>query len=182
MKFGKPEEREKLERELVDFAEWAKPWQLALWIPARRMKLKVAGVLVDQGKIVSPLDQMGIRPATEIYQAHENLWEIRVYAHRDLKDDSKASGIILARLSERLQMVVYDRFGTPVEKPLAVAVRAVAEAKWQTESRRLELLERAERELGAVPTLVARLPSGISTFRSLEDRVSSIADALEAGE
>jgi HD superfamily phosphohydrolase len=179
-KFGGRAQRSALELEIARYVGLGDPWKLAVWLPAPRMKLKVAGVLVDQGHgAVSPLDRAGNSRATEIYDAHENLWEIRVYAHPDVHKDGLLSQKILSALGDQLGVQVKDRDGTSVPPSLEIAVRLVAEERWRSEERFDELRKKA---LHAQDNLLASHRLGAQTFDQLQSQISTMANELSGSD
>ena len=101
-RFGTREARRDLEQRAAHFAGLAGDWQLVLWLPAPKMRLKVAEVLVDTDGLITPLDKVGNERAQEIYNAHRNLWAISIYAHPNVAADPATVQVIRAFLSEEL--------------------------------------------------------------------------------
>jgi HD superfamily phosphohydrolase len=173
-KFGGRAQRGDLEREVARYVGVPETWKLAIWLPAPRMKLKVAGVLVDQGSgVISPLDRAGNSRATEIYDSHENLWEIRVYAHPVIDADVLLSQKILSALGDQMGVQVKDRKGVPVPPSLDIAVRLVAEHRWKSDERFNELKQKALQA-----KLASHSPDSSQTFKALQAQILTLANKL----
>jgi hypothetical protein len=103
-----PDARRRAEQQAARFAEVGPAWHILLWIPPPDMRLKVAGVLVDDGleiqRFVDREKETGKRRGVDIYEAHEQLWEVTVYAHPALARRSPACRLVLASLSADLDL------------------------------------------------------------------------------
>jgi len=97
--------RRRLEQRAARFAGVDPAWYVALWVPPPNMRLKVADVLVDDGrevrKFVEREGELHQRGA-DIYRLHERLWEVSVYVHRALTAEQQDK--VLASLSADLDM------------------------------------------------------------------------------
>jgi HD superfamily phosphohydrolase len=81
-RWGRPDERRKLEEEAAEWAGLEHRWQVLLWIPPPSMRMKIAEVLVDDGAGILTFFQYedkGKKRGQDIYDAHEALWEIAIY-------------------------------------------------------------------------------------------------------
>jgi HD superfamily phosphohydrolase len=100
-----------IEEEVSSFVGLQHRWHVLLWIPSPKMRLKAADVLVDDGSTVAVLqhrDRIGENRGREIYDAHESLWSIGVYAHPDVAQNSELCHQVLAWLSVRLGGIQWE--------------------------------------------------------------------------
>lgn len=102
--YGTPQVRRRIETRAAAFAGIEKAWWVVLWLPPPKMKLKLAEVLVDDGKgIKTFVEREGDQGrGTEIYRAHEQLWAVSVYMHRNVSDEQ--CRLALASLSADLEL------------------------------------------------------------------------------
>lgn len=87
--YGTPKGRRVMERRAAAFAGLEKAWWVVIWLPPPKMKLKLAEVLIDDGRGIKSFVEREDRAGgqgrgPEIYRAHENLWAVSVYTHRDV--------------------------------------------------------------------------------------------------
>ncbi len=71
-------------------------WKFALWIPDPHMRLKPAGVLVDDGRHIAPLqelDRRGRNRGKEIYDSHEALWYVMLLADGDVPERARRAAM-----------------------------------------------------------------------------------------
>ena len=88
-RFKKVDERTKLERRTAEFAELGDRRSVLIWLPDPEMRMKPAGVLVDDGKTVKPfIEYEGKGRGQEIYRAHRDLWAVWAFVDRDLSDEA----------------------------------------------------------------------------------------------
>jgi HD superfamily phosphohydrolase len=100
-KFGSAADRRRLERDCARYVELDPRWYVLLWIPAPKMRMKAAEVLVDDDERILPLDTTSYRDrGLDIYEAHRALWAVTVYVHRSVSDDQRE--VIQAWLSREL--------------------------------------------------------------------------------
>ena len=109
-KFSTPEVRRRLEQQAARFAGVEAGWHIAVWVPPADMRLKVADVLVDDGretrKFVEREGELYKRGA-EIPKLHEQLWAVSVYAHDSVSDVRRER--LLVSLSADLDIALIDR-------------------------------------------------------------------------
>lgn len=142
-KFGKdPAERRTLEQAAARFAGFNEKWQLVVWLPEPKMRLKVAKVLVERNGQISPLDTLGYERAREIYESHRNLWAISVFAHES-PDSTDRVRAALAFLSRHLGVTFRTRGGAVVPSIADLAIESVAKQYDLQLSQRQELREAA---------------------------------------
>jgi HD superfamily phosphohydrolase len=103
-KFGPPDERRRVEETAAFAADLDPGWQVVVWVPKPGMRLKVAGVLVDENGQITPLDTTKFPGIKEIYENHSNLWALNVYAHpRVLEPDSNVDpDVLLMALADEM--------------------------------------------------------------------------------
>ena len=174
-KYGDPEKRLGLERDLAEYAE-IEAWKVAIWLPPEEMGLKVARVLVYDGSSVMHFNEYeahGRKRGGEIDDAHKALWAISVFVHSSVGLEQREE--ILVRLAQRSGIRwerFHDAFGADTEEwPLELASRRTA-AELGVRDRFEELLETAR----ATP---ARSRSDEKpTFSVLKRSVEAIAESL----
>lgn len=77
--------RRELERAAAKWADIDPAWQLVLWVPPPKMRLKEAEVLIDDHDVIGPL--AAAEPdANQIVERHKRLWAIRVYVQAAYRD------------------------------------------------------------------------------------------------
>ena len=104
---GTPGARATLEQAAARFAEVGPSWRVLVWLPSPEMKVKVAGVLVDDGTEIRTFgmrEKDGKKRGAEIYDAHRNLWDVRVFIHPDVYQDHRARDLVLASLAADLDL------------------------------------------------------------------------------
>ena len=155
-KFGSFEARRRLEQRCARYAGLEHRWHVLLWIPAPKMRMKAAMVLVDDGNRVQHLedyDRAAGRRGAEIYDSHVALWTLSVYVHESVTELQKE--VILAWLADELE-VTWAQPNPSVRLP-AIAAREAARAS---------NLSRDE-EAGLTVAMAAK--SGVESFAALLD-------------
>jgi HD superfamily phosphohydrolase len=82
--FGGPSSRREREQAAAKLAGLDHSWQLLLWVPNPKMRLKAADVLIDDGSRIEPLGDFDV-DASGIVKRHEDLWAVSVYADANLR-------------------------------------------------------------------------------------------------
>lgn len=170
-KHGGRDGRRRLEEHVARFAGLHNRWDVVVWIPSPDMRLKVHGVLVDDGHKVSALrdrDDVGEHRGEEIYNSHEALWALSVYAHPTVRSDQELCDRILAWLAREIGSISWKG---PDHQPRIPTLLARAVAK----KRGLTLEQLAELEATA-DSISAH--NGNSDFDSLISRLDKAADEL----
>lgn len=150
-RYGVKDRRRPIEEEAADFAEVDHSWKVLTWIPAHTMRLKVAGVLVDDASEVRRFvdhERGGDERGADIYRSHQNLWAVQVFVHESVTREQRE--VILARLAARMGV----RFGSlekklglqPAEWPERLAALRVCEARRSSSPENVESLFRYVRE------------------------------------
>lgn len=98
-RFGPAERRKELEEEACEHAGIEQDWQLVLWIPDPDMRLKLAELLVDDGKGIAKFKDK-FEKGSDIYADHKALWTISVFVHPDVK--TRKAQAALAKLGQSL--------------------------------------------------------------------------------
>jgi HD superfamily phosphohydrolase len=140
-KFAKdPQERLKLERAAAKFAGVAHGWQVVIWLPNHKMRLKVAEVLVYKDGAIAPLSR--VEPTSRaIVEQHQRLWAVTVYAPVEVRDSREQSDAVLAYIGEKTALTFHRRDGSVVPSPWALAVdKIVGEINEGSSSTRSALL------------------------------------------
>ena len=104
-RFGKADERRRIEQGAAKFASLEHTWYVVLWIPSPDMKLKAAEVLVDDRGTIAKLsgrDHASDDRGREIYDAHKALWSISVYVHPSVARNAMQCKVIMAYVGEQL--------------------------------------------------------------------------------
>ncbi len=157
-RFGGPDQRRTIEREAARKASLDHGWQVVVWLPEPNMRLKVAGVLVDDGDGLAPLSRVS-DAGHQIVTQHKGLWSIAIYADASLRPDGAATlkatrkaDVVLAVLQERmdLRMVRWD--GEVVRSLDRLSVDTVGEHANLKEEQRLKLLALVPAALGGNDT------------------------------
>jgi HD superfamily phosphohydrolase len=78
--FGSSEWRRKLEKAAAEHAQLDEEWHVVLWVPDPEMRLKLAELLVDDGKGIAQFKDKSKR-GSDIYDAHKDLWTVSVFVH-----------------------------------------------------------------------------------------------------
>ncbi|MCU1491740.1 MAG: putative phosphohydrolase, partial [Acidimicrobiaceae bacterium] len=173
-KFGSPTARRELEREASQWAELRHGWQVVLWLPNPEMRLKVAGVLVDNGSGVARLDKVS-GEGRQIVEQHKRLWSVSVFADLDVDKpaDARKAQLILASLRDATDLQLVDWNGEEVRSLERIAVDVIAEAKGLSRAQRDSLLKLTPAALG-----------GGRSFQSLlrERWQAGVANQLLSGE
>jgi hypothetical protein len=88
----------------AEHADIDNPWQVIVWIPGPDMRLKLAELLVDGGAGIAKFKDQS-RRGSDIYEAHQDLWQISVFIHPDVNQAQTRA--VLAKLS-KLMGVSWD--------------------------------------------------------------------------
>lgn len=173
-RFGNRDNRRRLEQDAARFIGASDGWKVVLWIPSPKMKLKVAGVLVNRNGTVNALDKVGYERANEIYGAHQKLWGVNVYVPQDVAEDQVKTRRLLAFLGASIGVRFRDAEGEPIEGPATIAALELADERNLTVARTREFVELVERQ----HIEIAAHGSGESpTFPELRQRIELLADA-----
>ncbi len=105
--FGSHEARRRLEEAACEHAEINDPWHVVIWIPDPKMRLKLAELLVDDGRGVAKFKDKSQR-GSDIYEAHKQLWTISVFVHPGVTPSQTTAA--LAKLGQQLG-VSWDAHG-----------------------------------------------------------------------
>jgi HD superfamily phosphohydrolase len=108
-KFGKRTPRRALEESAASWAGVEQRWGVVIWLPSPTMRLKIAEVLVDHNGRINHLDRIAQERAEDIYNAHQTLWGVSVYARSTV--DRRAERRLLAYLGQRLGVAFLDGSG-----------------------------------------------------------------------
>jgi HD superfamily phosphohydrolase len=114
-RYGKAERRIALQDEAQRFAELGREPKVLLWLPSHKMRLKLASVLVDDGRHINEFnlfeDARGGR-GDDIYRADRHLWSLWVFIRRDVPQPDRDA--VLIYLADRLGVAwenLRDRYG-----------------------------------------------------------------------
>ena len=110
-RYQSPTAREDIEQDAARYAGATHGWMVAMWVPNPKMRLKPAGVLVDDGtetEIVEleAWDRENGRRGSEIIESHHSLWAVRVYVDSRLSEEQR--DVVLGRLQARLGINEWD--------------------------------------------------------------------------
>jgi HD superfamily phosphohydrolase len=121
-KFAKdPQQRLKLERAAAKFAGVPHGWQVVIWLPHHKMRLKVADVLVYKDRAIAPLSR--VEPTSRaIVDQHQRLWAVTVYAPAEVRDNREQADAVLAYIGEKTALTFHRRDGSVVPSPWDLAV------------------------------------------------------------
>jgi HD superfamily phosphohydrolase len=114
-RYGDAMARAALQDEAQRFAELGREPKVLLWLPDPRMRLKLARVLVDDGRHVNEFnryeDARG-RRGDDIYRADRALWALWVFVRRDVSDEDRET--VLVYLADVLGVAweqIRERYG-----------------------------------------------------------------------
>ncbi len=173
--YGRPADRDRLERGAERFAglngaEGDGAPQVVLWLPAPKMRLKLAKVLVQHNAGIGPFveyEESRSRRGVDIYAAHMRLWSCFVYVRRDVTDDEAevVTTFLAGQMGVRWER--HQRFGEqPTEWSSRLAVHRASGG-------RLGL-----RDDDATDGVLARLtPVAARGFESFDDLLTTAARA-----
>lgn len=133
--FGRPGARRHLEEGASDAVPLDHHWYVVTWVPSPDMRLKVAEVLIEEDGEILPLDKSGFPGVREIYENHEKLWSINVYAHPSIVPEESegvldyppAAEVVIAYLGEEMGLDMRRRDGTSVGTMFDLAMRKLIE-------------------------------------------------------
>lgn len=167
-RYEKPDARRRLEADCARYAGLKHRWHVLLWIPAPEMKMKAAGVLVDDDQRILPLDATASgRRGLEIYESHAALWAVSVFVHEDAVSERQ---VIRAWLARELGIGWASDDAAHALSPLVrLAVHRVARRRRLTQEQEEELLSESAAS------------GGQSTFEALLAATDEIA-AVRFGE
>lgn len=111
-KFGKRAPRRSLEERAAQWVGLEHRWDVVVWLPSPKMRLKIAQVLVDYDGRINHLDRIARNRAEDIYAAHQSLWGISVYAAPSV--DQRSRRMILAYLGWKLGVEFLNETGDAV--------------------------------------------------------------------
>lgn len=122
-----PKDRRNLEQGAARFAGLQHGWEVVVWLPSHKMRLKVADVLVQRGTSIAPLSR--VEPTSmAIVEQHQRLWGVTVYAPDHVRDDVLKSDAILAYLGDQTGLTFRRPDGSVVPSRQELAVdRVLAE-------------------------------------------------------
>jgi HD superfamily phosphohydrolase len=181
-RFGPPDVRRRVEETAAEAAGLDPGWQVVVWVPKPGMRLKVAGVLVDDDGQIAPLDKTKFPGVKEIYENHENLWALNVYVNkRVLSEDSDVDpDVLLMALSDEMGIDLRRTDGSRVvpEDPrglpnlVKLAVSQVARDHELSEDQVHQLMDVAAHNAEG-----GQRPDRGTSFRDIRQRVRRWAEA-----
>lgn len=142
-KFGKRTPRRELEEAAARWSGLEHRWAVVIWLPSPKMRLKVAEVLVDYNGRINHLDRIARERAEDIYEAHQSLWGVSIYAHRSVTEHEERK--LLAYIGLRLGVEFLDRHGRPSVTPDDLVLDEVEEAMEKLTSTDVEFIRDALR-------------------------------------
>jgi HD superfamily phosphohydrolase len=172
--FGSSQQRRLLEQAAAAHAELEHDWHVVLWIPDPDMRLKLAELLVDDGKGITQFKDTSTR-GSDIYAAHKELWTISVFVHpRVTLSQTRA---ILAKLANKMG-VSWDMYRKELGPDPDVAPQHLAAVKAcdmkHADERVGELVKRA-----SSPEKLAARGGEPATQRELDSRVKALKLQLD---
>jgi HD superfamily phosphohydrolase len=105
--WGGADKRRELEEDAARWAGLEHRWEVLLWIPPDKMRLKPAEVLVDTGDGIMTFfeyEERGRGRGTDIYAAHRALWAVSVYLHPKYAEDELVQRKVIARLAQKMNI------------------------------------------------------------------------------
>lgn len=167
-KFAKdPQNRLQLEKEAAAFAGIDRGWNVVVWLPNYKMRLKVADVLVYRDGAVAPLSRVE-QTSRAIVEQHQRLWAVTIYAPADVRDNHEVADAVLAYVGDRTALTFHRPDGSIVPSTGELAVdRLLSEINTASPSRG-QLLD-------LVPTTKTS-DGGGKSFQGLVDALRSTAE------
>jgi hypothetical protein len=147
--FGSATRRRELEAAACRHAQIGENWKVIIWVPGPDMRLKLAELLVDDGRGIAKFKDQ-FQSGSDIYEAHRELWTISVFVHPEVTREQPRA--VLAQLSANMG-VLWDKDGRflgedPADAPLHLA--AVEVVKSDKQRRQIEtLVDQAREEVAA---------------------------------
>jgi HD superfamily phosphohydrolase len=144
-KYGTREKRRTYEEDAADWADLTHSWKVLTWIPAHTMRLKVAGVLVDDGSEIRRFvdhERRGDERGADIYRNHRHLWAVHVFVDQSVTKEQRE--VVLARLAAQMgvRFPELDMLGPqPAEWPDMLAAVRTCKARRDAIGRERELYE-----------------------------------------
>lgn len=178
-KFAKdPQERLKLERAAARFAGVAHGWQVVIWLPNHKMRLKVADVLVYRDQAIAPLSR--VEPTSRaIVEQHQRLWAVTVYAPAEVRDSREQADAVLAYIGERTALTFHRRDGSVVPSPWDLAVDKILdelnEGSTSTREALLSLVPSTKTADGSTPSFAELVDALKTTAR--ENEIPGLSEA-----
>jgi hypothetical protein len=158
LKFGPPTVRREMEKRVADLAEFEHGYDVVVWLPNPDMRLKVAGVLVDDGESVAPLDRVD-SAGKEIVEQHRHLWSIGIYAALDISKQEHANraSVLLSQLKDEMDLRVVRWDGESVKSLADLTVEQIAEFLRLSKGQRGSLAELATNAMAGADTFGNKL-------------------------
>lgn len=173
--FGSSQRRRDLEHGAAEHAELEHDWHVVLWIPDPDMRLKLAELLVDDGKGITQFKDKSER-GSDIYAAHKDLWTISVFVHPTVTVSKTRA--VLAKLAKEMG-VSWDTHRKELGPDPDVAPQHLAAVKAcdmkAVDGKVKELVERASR-----PGSLAARGGQPKTQRALDAHVRVLKRQLDA--
>ncbi|HVO53736.1 MAG TPA: HD domain-containing protein [Solirubrobacterales bacterium] len=170
--FGPPQKRRELEAEACSRAKISRPWNLVIWIPDPDMRLKLAELLVNNGKGIAKFKDT-FKHGEDIYAAHKALWNISVFVHPSVPQRRVSDA--LAYLGRKLD-VSWDTHADELGSNPEVAPEHLAAI------RALKMRESNEKVQTLIEEARIALPArggAPKTQEGLDNKVRSLAEDLE---
>lgn len=156
VKFGSPEARRELERAAANEASLQHGYEVVVWLPSPDMKLKVAGVLVDNGNGIAPLDRLS-DAGRRIVSQHKDLWSVGIYADLDVQtlDGVERAEEVLGSIKDQTDLHIVQWDGK--------VARSLEELLFDRIANRARL---TEADIAALRTLAVPALEGPNNFRA----------------
>jgi len=176
-RFGERSQRRELEERVARWVEedLEHRWQLVIWLPAPKMRQKIAEVLVDYNGRINHLDSMAFERANDIYMAHRSLWGVSVYVPKEVSDKPRVCRDLLSVLGEELGIEFLGADGKAVPPTEAIVIDEIRGLYANLNEDQVNEVRRALRS-----QLVAAHLGELPTKRDLVQRASVIAEELVA--
>lgn len=166
-----PQERLKLERAAADFAGVPHGWQVVIWLPNHKMRLKVADVLVYKDRAIAPLSR--VEPTSRaIVEQHKRLWAVTVYAPADVRNNREKADAVLAYIGEKTALTFHRRDGSVVPSTFDLAVDKLLS----------EINQDSETTRDALRMLVPSTKTSTGSIASFDDLVAALKETAKDNE
>jgi HD superfamily phosphohydrolase len=171
-RYGDADHRAELEWEAQHFAELSGGPKVILWLPPPEMRLKLAEVLVNHSRGISPFvdyERAGRRRGSDIYDAHGALWAAYVFVHPDVAPDKQKVDHVVSFLAREMG-VRWEGFGhlgdRPDQWPLRVAIADLKKVERESQIDRIFKENRVDLEKLAARHSLPPTYAGLRTLVS----------------
>ncbi len=187
-KWGSADARRAVEEDAARWAGLSHRWQVLVWVPPEKMRLKIADVRVDGGDAgimtFYEYERRGRGRGTDIYEAHRALWSIGVYLAPEYADDELIRRKVVARIAQQMN-ITFTQYESELGKQAYVwpdrlaASQLVRERLGADQVRRRPDLVMSLMDKVTTEQVQARGPSSDDSWDALYSRYQGAAGAID---